>query len=149
MSAADVGIVVLVALAAAVGATIRFVVGDQLNRGFPTGTLAVNLVASAALGLLASGPEALRVVVGVGALGALSTWSTAANEAATMSREGNGALGLGYLALTVSSGILTAWFGLRLGTARLRLSSTTPRFGGSGRIGLLDPPNVGGTGVSR
>ena len=34
-----------------------------------------------------------------------------------MSRDGQIALGLGYLALLVSSGILVAWVGLRVGVA--------------------------------
>lgn len=117
MSLGDVVVALLVALAAGLGAVVRFVLADRLNRSLPVGTLLVNLVASAGLGLVASAPGPVATVVGVGALGALSTWSNAANEAAAMSREGHGALGLGYLALSLSSGILAAWFGLRLGTA--------------------------------
>lgn len=117
MSFGDVVVAVLVALTAGLGAVVRFVLADRLNRNLPIGTLTVNLVASAGLGLVTSAPGAAATVIGVGALGALSTWSNAANEAAAMSREGHGSLGLGYLTLSVSSGILAAWFGLRLGTA--------------------------------
>ena len=117
MTAADVGIAVLFVLAAGLGAVVRFVLADRLNRDFPVGTLAANLAASAALGLAVSAPDAVATVLGIGALGSLSTWSTAANEAAAYSREDHGALGLGYLALLVSSGILAAWIGLRLGVA--------------------------------
>ena len=117
MSPVDVAVIGLVAVAAALGAVVRFLVANRLNRDLPTGTLAVNLVASASLGLAVSAPDPLATVLGVGALGALSTWSTAANEAAALSREEHGLLGLGYLALSVSSGVLAAWFGLRLGVA--------------------------------
>ncbi len=55
--------------------------------------------------------------MGTGALGALSTWSAAANEAAIMARRGEGYLALAYLALTVLSGVTFAWFGLQLGQA--------------------------------
>jgi CrcB protein len=106
-------------LAAGAGAGIRFLVGRQLNGEFPLGTLVVNLVASAALGVIAAAEDPLPVILGVGALGALSTWSTAANEAAEMARDDNGRLGLAYLGLTVSSGVLAAWFGLKIGAALL------------------------------
>lgn len=117
MSAGDVGIIALFVLAAGLGAVVRSVLADQLNRDFPIGTLAANLISSAALGVAVSAPTAVATVLGIGAIGSLSTWSTVANEAAAFSREEHGALGLGYLALTVSSGILAAWIGLRLGIA--------------------------------
>ncbi len=104
--------------AAAVGAVLRYLAAiylNELDSDFPFGTIAVNLVASFALGLLAAAEDPLPVVLGVGALGALSTWSSTANEAAVLARRGFGALALGYLALTASSGVLLAWFGLRLG----------------------------------
>lgn len=117
MSAGDLGVIVLFIIAASTGAVVRFLLADQLNRDFPVGTLIANLAASAAVGLAAEAPEPYAFVLGLGALGALSTWSTAANEAAALSREDHGTLGLGYLALTVSSGILAAWIGLRIGGA--------------------------------
>ena len=107
---------VLVALAAAAGAVVRHLVDGHLNGDFPIGTLAVNLAASFALGLVAGAGDPVPTIVGVGALGALSTWSATANEAATMARAGAGRLALGYLGLSVSSGVLLAWFGLRLGS---------------------------------
>lgn len=117
MSAADIGIVLLVIVAAGLGTVVRFLLAERLNRDLPIGTLSANLAAAAALGVAVSAPDVAATVLGIGALGALSTWATAANEAAAFSREDHGALGLGYLALTVSSGILAAWIGLRLGIA--------------------------------
>ena len=117
MSPGDAGVVALFVIAAGCGAIVRFVLADRLNRDFPIGTLAANLGGSAAAGLAVSAPDLVATVIGLGAIGALSTWSTAANEAAALSREDHGALGIGYLALTVSSGILAAWIGLRLGVA--------------------------------
>ena len=112
-----IGVVIaLTALAAAGGAVLRHLAGGQLNSDeFPLGTLAVNLAASFLLGVIVSADDPLPTVVGIGALGALSTWSTVANEAAEMARTGRAALGLTYLGLTVSSGVLIAWFGLQLG----------------------------------
>ena len=117
MSVGDVVVFVLVVVAAAVGAALRFVIGSRFNREFPTGTLLVNLVAAAGLGFVVAAADPLPTIVGIGGLGALSTWSAAANEAGAMSRDGHGRLGLAYLALTVSTGILAAWFGLKLGIA--------------------------------
>ena len=108
---------VLVAVAAAAGAILRYLAGRALNDAFPTGTLLVNLVASLALGVVTAAPDPAPLVVGVGLLGALSTWSTAAAETAAMARRGEGALAAGYVGLTATGGIVAAWFGLRLGTA--------------------------------
>lgn len=114
-------VVVIVAMlaAAGVGTVVRFLTGILLNRDFPVGTLAVNLLASTLLGLLVGAEigDSMSLIVGTGALGALSTWSAAANEAAIMARRGEGYLALAYLALTVLSGVTFAWFGLQLGQA--------------------------------
>lgn len=101
--------------AAAVGTGIRFAVGARLNGDFPLGTLLVNIAASFLLGVVAAADDPLPVIVGVGALGALSTWSTAATEAAAMARRGEGLLAVGYVWLSVTSGIVAAWLGLQLG----------------------------------
>lgn len=114
-------VVVIAAMlvAAAVGTVARYLTGVLLNNDFPIGTLAVNLVASTLLGILVGADvgDATSLIVGTGALGALSTWSASANEAAIMARRGEGYLALAYLALTVLSGITFAWFGLQLGQA--------------------------------
>jgi len=105
-------------LAAAAGTVIRFGVGVALNPatgGIPVGTLAVNIAGSFCLGLVASSPDWAQIVFGIGALGALSTWSAVANEAATLSRRGEGWLALAYLLLTTSSSVLAAWFGIKIG----------------------------------
>ena len=107
---------VLLFLAAAVGAALRFLAGRQLNGAFPTGTFVVNMVASLALGIITAAPEPLPAIVGIGLLGALSTWSTAAVEAAALARSGEGAMAAGYVGLTVTGGIVAAWVGLTLGS---------------------------------
>lgn len=107
----------LLAVAAAAGALLRYVIGELANVAVPFGTLAVNLAASFLLGLVAQAEDPIPVVVGIGALGALSTWSTAADETATLARDGEGRLAAAYLALTVTSGIVAAWLGLVIGRA--------------------------------
>jgi CrcB protein len=116
-SISAVALLIAFVAAAAVGAVARYGVGLILNRVFPWGTLVVNLVASLVMGL-ATGADwgrATTIVVGTGMLGALSTWSTVADEAAVMARSNEGHMALAYLALTVLSGVVMAWIGLRIG----------------------------------
>lgn len=103
-----------IAVLAGVGTLLRYGLSLGFNNEFPVGTLIANLVASFAFAVLATTDGRLGMVVGVGALGALSTWSTVANEAAIMARNEQGALAVAYLSLTVSSGVLAAWLGLQV-----------------------------------
>lgn len=114
-----VALMAVMLAAAGVGTVVRYLTGLLLNNDFPLGTLAVNLLASTALGLLVGADvgDSTSLIVGTGALGAMSTWSASANEAAIMARRGEGYLALAYLALTVLSGVTFAWFGLQLGQA--------------------------------
>ena len=69
----------LVALGAAVGAPLRFLVGLVLPG--PRGTLLVNVAGSALLGLVVTATPDTAALVGVGFCGALTTFSTFAVEA--------------------------------------------------------------------
>ncbi len=110
-------LVLLFAVAAGAGASARYLASGYLNGDFPLGTLVVNVVASLFLGVVVAADDPLPTVIGIGAIGALSTWSVTATEVAAMARSGRGALALSYLGLTASSGVLAAWFGLKLGQA--------------------------------
>jgi len=103
-------------VAAGCGAALRHLLTAHLNDQVPTGTLIANAIASFALGLVIHLGESMSIVLGIGLLGAMSTWSSVANEAAALARRNEGWLAVTYLALTCSSGILLAWFGLKLGT---------------------------------
>lgn len=115
MSGNIVFVTALFVVAAAAGAAVRQLAGGYLNNEFPIGTLAVNVVASFLLGIVVAAADPLPTVLGIGALGAMSTWSATATEAAAMSRSDQGLLAVAYLGLTVTTGVLAAWFGLRLG----------------------------------
>ena len=110
VAAVSVGVV----LAAALGASLRFVVSERLNGHFPYGTLLVNVAAGFALGVFSQLDEPWRIVVGVGAVGAFSTWATAANEVAELARSDESGIALLYLAATITLGVVAAWIGLQV-----------------------------------
>lgn len=75
-----------IGLAGAVGAVLRYLITqgvmNALGRGFPFGTLAVNVLGSFLIGILfvvfwerAEGGELLRMILVVGLLGSLTTFS--------------------------------------------------------------------------
>lgn len=116
----------LVMAGGALGAAGRHLVGGWMLRhvgeGLPWGTLAVNLVGSFAAGLLFAwlegrGPSALywRAFLMVGVLGALTTYSALMLELLMLGRNGRGGAMLGYLALSLVSGLALVWLGARLG----------------------------------
>ena len=115
---------VLVMLGGALGAAGRHWLGSvllrQLGSGFPWGTFAVNMLGSFAIGFLAvwlegRGPAALywRAFLIVGVLGALTTWSSLMLECLLMTRSERTPLMLGYLGLSLVTGLALVWVGAR------------------------------------
>ena len=104
----------LFVVAAGVGAVARFLLSRRLNRPgrFPIGTFVVNVSGSFALGLLAgAGPEMLTVV-GVGGLGAYTTFSTFAVESETLWNHGGPGRTLAYAIVSPVVCFAGAWLGL-------------------------------------
>jgi CrcB protein len=106
-----------------IGALARFAldgaVAGRLGRGFPFGTLAVNLAGTVLLGALAGAAlrgDALRLA-GTGLLGAFTTFSTWAFESHRLAEDGQGVLGLANFAVSLGLGVLFAWAGRKLGAA--------------------------------
>jgi CrcB protein len=86
--------VLLVALGAAVGAPLRYLV-DRLvqarhGTAFPLGTFTVNILGSALLGFLAALPAGtgLQALAGTGFCGALTTYSTFGYETLRLAENG-------------------------------------------------------------
>ena len=111
----------------ALGAALRFYVGEALLRrfadGMPWGTLAVNLAGSFAVGFLAvwlleRGASATyaRAFLIVGVLGGLTTYSSLMLECLLFLRTERSQLMLGYLATTLVLGLLLVWCGARTAT---------------------------------
>jgi fluoride exporter len=96
---------------AVLGTLARWRIGMRLPP--PTGTLVVNLAGSFGVGLLAGSGAGSVTVVGVGGLGALTTFSTLMVELAGLWRT-DPYRAVAYGAVTFVGGIALAWLGLRL-----------------------------------
>jgi fluoride exporter len=112
-----------IALLGGAGAVARFgidrAVIARAGRGFPFGTLAVNVSGAFALGVLvgaAVGDDALKLA-GTGFLGAYTTFSTWMFESQRLAEEGDGRGALANLLISVALGIAAAWLGRKIGGA--------------------------------
>lgn len=97
--------------AAGAGTLVRWQAGRLLPR--PLATLAVNVVAAFALGILSTAGDPLATIVGVGGLGALSTVSTLADDIRNLWNERR-ATAIAYLTATLVLGLGSAAAGLAL-----------------------------------
>jgi CrcB protein len=118
----------LIAIAAggAVGALLRFWVSTGvyalLGRGFPYGTLVVNVLGSLAMGFLyvllldrmTVVPE-LRAALLVGLLGAFTTFSTFSIETLNLIEQADFIRAGLNVVISVVACVLACWFGLLLG----------------------------------
>lgn len=114
-----------VAAGGAIGATFRYllVLRFQLwtGVGFPYGTLAVNLIGSAAVGCLyglalerGMLSETARLALVVGVLGSFTTFSSFSLETITLVEQQRIAAAVTYVFSSVSLCLLGAWLGLTL-----------------------------------
>ncbi len=117
--------VLLVALGAAIGAPLRFIVdkllvarllrstGDRVP--LPWGTFTVNIVGSFVLGLMTGvANQNWTLLIGVGFCGAFTTYSTFAAETTAQLTSGHRAKALLSVLLTLGIGLLAAVFGASL-----------------------------------
>lgn len=99
---------------AGVGAAVRFLASDRWPGGH-RGTLLVNVAGSLLLGLLTGAGAAVPLVVGVGGLGALTTFSTFAADTLALAEKSRYRAG-GHVAATVVLGLAAALVGLAIGS---------------------------------
>jgi CrcB protein len=111
-----------VAAGGAVGAWLRFALGRLIGSGaFPVATLAINVLGSLAMGLLAGwlarhgeGAEPWRLLLGVGLLGGFTTFSAFSLEVVALAQRGAMGQAALYIALSLAGGIGGLLLGLML-----------------------------------
>lgn len=103
----------LVALGAAVGAPLRFALSEWLDDDFPLGTLTVNVVASALLGLMSawSLSDSTAALLGTGFCGGLSTYSAFAVQV----HRGGTRTGTTYAVATIGLSLVACALGFWVG----------------------------------
>jgi len=110
----------LVALGAAIGAPLRYLVNHGMRVWFggtpAAGTLVVNVAGSFVLGALvgAGAGGAPLALVGIGFCGALTTFSTLALEVWDAMSDGRRTQAVANVALSLTLGLGAAWLGLAL-----------------------------------
>lgn len=114
-----------IAVGGAFGACSRYLISELcvflLGRGFPYGTLTVNVIGSFIMGLLIAAFEnemlatdPWRQIIGLGFLGALTTFSTFSMDNVLLMQQGAFfKMGLNIL-LNVTLSISAAWVGFQL-----------------------------------
>jgi CrcB protein len=117
----------LVAAGAAVGAPLRYLTDraaqSRLGPVFPWGTLAVNVLGSLVLGVVAGvtmdapGSD-LRLLIGTGFCGALTTYSTLSWETVRLLERGDRLLAAANMGITVLAGLGAVVLGYAVGTVR-------------------------------
>jgi CrcB protein len=113
------GIGLLGGLGAVARVALDRAVAARVGRGFPWGTLTVNLSGAFALGLLAGATadaNATRLAA-TGLLGAFTTFSTWAFESHRLGDDGRMRLGAANFAVSLLLGVGAAWLGRHLGAA--------------------------------
>lgn len=116
--------ILAVALGGSFGAVFRFLVStgiyQWLGRGFPYGTLVVNIVGSFLLGLLTESLVVQRIsfahdyrfAILVGFIGAFTTFSTFSLETFYLIEQGSFTKAIGNILVSVATCILAVWLGL-------------------------------------
>ena len=134
--------VVAVALGGAFGAVLRFFVStgvyQWLGRGFPYGTLTVNVIGSLLIGLLTEALILQRVAISleyraailVGIFGSFTTFSTFSLETLFLIEQGNLTKALLNILVSVVGCVFAVWIGLQLGRVLFMYSNGVIRWMG-------------------
>jgi len=117
----------LVAVGAAIGAPLRYLTDRAMRArfgsGFPWGTLVVNTSGSLLLGLLTgaalsgAADESIRLLLGTGLCGALTTYSTFSFETLRLVETGASRQAVGNVAVSVTAGLAATYAGIATGQA--------------------------------
>ncbi|MCC2604117.1 fluoride efflux transporter CrcB [Planctobacterium marinum] len=121
----SLNIYLLVAVGGAFGASLRFFISQimlqWLGKGFPFGTLLVNVVGSFLLGWVYSLTEhghleivPWRTLIAIGFLGAFTTFSTFSVDSLLLLQQGHYLKGILNIFLNLSCCLGAAWVGLHI-----------------------------------
>lgn len=122
----------LVFLGGVIGTLLRYGIGEieQPSGGWPIATLSVNIVGAFILGALleslarggadVGNRQRLRLLVGTGLCGSLTTYSTFATEVDLLGRDGSLGIAISYAAITLIGGALATLAGIAIGARRAR-----------------------------
>jgi CrcB protein len=127
MAGASIVTVVWVAIGAALGAPLRFLVdkhlvarlllGTRIEVPLPWGTFSVNIIGSFVLGLLAGvDNHTIALLAGTGFCGAFTTYSTFAAETTALASSGHRRKAILNVVLNLGFGLLAAVVGVWLST---------------------------------
>lgn len=107
-----------VALGAAVGAVLRYVVARRFGGRFPWGILLVNVAGSFVLGVLtgAAVPSDWQLLLGTGLCGALTTYSAFGFETVVLAEGRERLLATLYVVATLVGGLTAALTGIAAGS---------------------------------
>lgn len=119
------GIYGFIAIGGAIGACSRYFIAEMallwLGKDFPFGTLLVNIIGSFLLGLLYAMIEQgvieivpWRTMVGIGFLGALTTFSTFSVDTLLLLQQAHWWKGVLNIFLNLGSCLLMAWLGMQV-----------------------------------
>lgn len=140
---------IVIAIGGSVGALLRFFVSNGmhmwLGRGFPFGTLTVNVLGSFLIGLLTEALVLQRVAISmeyraailVGLFGSFTTFSTFSLETVYLIEQGNFAKAGLNAAVSVLTCILAVWLGLLIGRTLFFYSDGVVRW-----FGLIVPYGI-------
>lgn len=119
--------VIWVALGGAIGAVARYLSDAAITRfaggGFPWGTLAINILGSAAIGVWFAltpperGTMASHLFFSVGVLGGFTTFSAFSVQTLQLAQGGDWMRAGAYVAASVGLCLLGVWLGFQAGTA--------------------------------
>ena len=120
--------IVYIALLGALGCLTRYFLSgwvyQLLGRGFPYGTLVVNVIGAFLIGLIMEFSlrstliaPTLRIALTLGFLGGLTTFSTFSFETFRLLEEGAFVVALGNVLLSVASCLACTWVGIAVARA--------------------------------
>ena len=108
--------IALVGVGGAIGAVLRYMIGEWLPDGFPWGTLTVNLLGSFLLGIIIGmsiSPE-MGLLLGTGIMGAFTTMSAYSIDLVELFENSEYGTAVSYLLITLLGCPLLAYGGMKL-----------------------------------